>query len=140
MKHEKDRHTPRKYTTCVFFAKGICNRGDACYFSRYLAPFCKYQDECPFWPRCKFVHQENEPKKHCFYQDNCRKPYCKFYHFYNEEVCFFRTTQPQLSDRVPPFARSKFPNVETLVKSKKPKKIEESWGTRVKGKVNLKNN
>ena len=38
MKHEKDRHTPRKYTTCVFFAKGICNRGDACYFPIILPP------------------------------------------------------------------------------------------------------
>ena len=47
--------------------------------------FCWYWENtfCSFGTRCRFIHRNNTeaPRKEpCFYQENCRKPNCRFEH------------------------------------------------------------
>ena len=109
--HIEEQHT-KQNIECIFWKKGRCSRGTSC---RYLHKIsrrtdfkrirCKYQNECPFFPRCKFFHQDLKP---CFYQENCRNSNCVFYHFSSTQDNFLgfqslRThrTDPQQTQKPP---------------------------------------
>ena len=111
--HISEQHTNTRNITCSFWAKGRCTRGPSCKYSHSRTEGneynkiiqCKYQNECPFLPRCKFVHKDFKP---CRYQENCRNSYCNFFHYSNKKDYFLEF--PSLkSHRISPHPTQKPP-------------------------------
>ena len=89
--HNEGQH-PKQNIECIFWKKGQCSRGTSCRFLHKISQRthsknirCKYQNECKFLPRCKFVHEDVKP---CFYQEKCRNSKCAFYHFSSKQDNF----------------------------------------------------
>ena len=53
-RHMGKAHT--KNTVCKFWWNGWCKKGDFCTFNHSETPACKFQENCHFWPNCKFSH------------------------------------------------------------------------------------
>ena len=78
-KHMKVRHEKQKTSQhCRYWLRGACNRGAQCRYKHEFLPTCRYGFECPYWPNCKYSHNDIQ---HCKFQDFCQNSTCPYTHF-----------------------------------------------------------
>ena len=108
-----DQSLKNSRPVCKFWLKGICNRGNSCGFSHGRnenkdipkSTMCKFQENCRYGVRCKFVHNKIKP---CLYQEKCRNERCNFYHFTSENV-FLAKPNLKSAKEFPPLRSHKVP-------------------------------
>ena len=77
--HEEARHSNGKsQIECTYWQRSMCTKGMSFSYSHSSRKVCKFQNECRFWPSCKFEHFDSKP---CHFQENCLNVNCKFVHF-----------------------------------------------------------
>ena len=77
----------KKRTVCRYWMNGNCFRGFQCSFdhptegthptAEKSPEWCHDGDNCLFWPRCKYTHEEVQM---CRFQEQCRRQNCQFAH------------------------------------------------------------
>ena len=86
-KHHQVRH--KKPVDCIFWRRGICNKGSKClYLHQEKDAVCYNGEFCADWSNCKFTHPEI-----CRFQSGCKNLFCLYVHVNNEQPAFLEPSR-----------------------------------------------